>query len=111
MMERVLAIHRQVKDSALVEEYIEGREFHVGVLGNLERVAFPPIEMDFSGLPDGAPHVLDYKAKWEKGSPEFKGTRAIVAELPEDLKAACKRWPSTLAAPCSFATTRGWICV
>jgi hypothetical protein len=54
-MERVLAIHREVKDSALAEEYIEGREFFVGDLGNQDAVAFPPIEMDFSGLPEGAP--------------------------------------------------------
>jgi D-alanine-D-alanine ligase len=91
MMERVLAIHREVKDSALVEEYIEGREFFVGVLGNRERVAFPPVEMDFSGLPDGAPRVLDYKAKWEKGSPQFKGTRAVLPELPEELKAKLQK--------------------
>ncbi len=87
MMERVAVIHREIKDSALAEEYIEGREFFVGVLGNQDAVAFPPIEMDFSGLPEGSPRVLDYKAKWEKGSPEFNGTRAIVPELPSDLRA------------------------
>ena len=91
LMERVLAIHTKVKDSALVEEYIEGREFFIGVLGNQDRVAFPPIEMDFSGLPDGAPHVLDYKAKWVKSSPEFKGTKAVVADLPEELKAGLQK--------------------
>jgi D-alanine-D-alanine ligase len=85
MMERVLAIHRVVKDSALAEEYIEGREFFVGVLGNQDAIAFPPIEMDFSGLPEGMPHVLDYKAKWQKGSPQFNGTRAVVPELPPNL--------------------------
>src|SRR5262245_23620141 len=74
MMERVAAIHKDVKDAALVEEYIEGREFFVGVLGNREPVAFPPIEMDFSGLPEGAPKVLGYEAKWEKGTAEFEGT-------------------------------------
>jgi D-alanine-D-alanine ligase len=87
MMERVLTIHREVKDSALVEEYIEGREFFVGVLGNREAVVFPPVEMDFSGLPEGAPRVLDYKAKWDKKSDEYKGTRAVLPELPDDLKA------------------------
>jgi D-alanine-D-alanine ligase len=91
MMERVLAIHREVKDSALVEEYVEGRELYVGVLGNREAVAFPPVEMDFSGLPKGAPHVLDYKAKWEKGSTEFKGTRAVLPELPEELVARIQK--------------------
>lgn len=91
LMERVLAIHRRVKDSALAEEYIEGREFFVGVLGNRDPVAFPPVEMDFSGLPAGAPRVLDYKAKWEANTPEFRGTRAVVPELPEDLKARLQK--------------------
>ncbi len=91
MMERVLHIHKVVQDAALAEEYIEGREFFVGVLGNREAVAFPPIEMDFSGLPEGAPHVLDYKAKWEKGSAEYKGTRSRVADLPDALKARIQK--------------------
>lgn len=91
MMERVLAIHRDVKDAALAEEYIEGREFFVGVLGNREPIAFPPIEMDFSGLPEGAPRVLDYKAKWDRRSPEYKGTKAILPDLPEDLKARLQK--------------------
>src|SRR5262249_16624161 len=44
LMKRVVMIHEKVNDSALVEEYIEGREFYVGVLGNQEPTAFPPIE-------------------------------------------------------------------
>src|SRR5215218_8367939 len=64
LMKRVLMIHEKVKDSALVEEYIEGREFYVGVLGNQDPTAFPPVEIDFSGLPEGTPHVLGSKAKW-----------------------------------------------
>ena len=55
LMKRVVAIHEKFHDSALAEEYIEGREFYVGVLGNRDPVAFPPAEMDFSGLPDGRP--------------------------------------------------------
>jgi D-alanine-D-alanine ligase len=87
MMERVLDIHRRVKDSALVEEYIEGREFYVGVLGNLLPQAFPPIEMDFSQLPADVPRVLDARAKWDEKSLEYKGTRSVVAELPDELRA------------------------
>jgi D-alanine-D-alanine ligase len=87
MMERVLDIHRRVKDAALVEEYVEGREFYIGVLGNLMPQAFPPIEMDFSALPDGLPRVLDARAKWDEKSPQYKGTRSVVAELPDELRA------------------------
>jgi D-alanine-D-alanine ligase len=87
LMQRVRAIHAQVHDSALAEEYIEGREFYVGVLGNSQPVPFPPVEMDFSGLPNGTPHILGSRAKWDEKSREFKGTKAIVPELPDELRA------------------------
>jgi D-alanine-D-alanine ligase len=91
LMERVTLIHDKVRDAALVEEYIEGREFYIGVLGNQEAQAFPPIEMDFSGLPKGAPHVLDAKAKWDEDSVEYRGTRAVLADLPDELRARLQR--------------------
>jgi D-alanine-D-alanine ligase len=87
LMKRVVAIHEQVQDAALAEEYIEGREFYVGVLGNQNPVAFPPIEVDFSGLPDGVAHVLDSNAKWAEGSAQYKGTRTVVADIPDELRA------------------------
>ncbi|HEV2854801.1 MAG TPA: ATP-grasp domain-containing protein [Thermoanaerobaculia bacterium] len=91
LMKRVLAIHEKVKDSALVEEYIEGREFYVGVLGNREPVAFPPIEMDFSGMPEGMPHVAGTKAKWKKNSAEYKGTKSVLADVPDELRAKLQK--------------------
>ena len=87
MRERVAMIHRKIRDAALVEEYIEGREFYVSVLGNREPTAFPPVEIDFSGLPEGAPRILDHRAKWVRSSVEFKGTKAVVAQVAEELDA------------------------
>jgi hypothetical protein len=57
------------------------------VLGNLEPLAFPPIEMDYSGMPEGMPHVLDAKAKWDEKSPEYKGTKAVLADLSDEMRA------------------------
>jgi D-alanine-D-alanine ligase len=91
LMERVVKIHKEVKDAALVEEFIEGREFYVGVLGNRDPLVFPPIEMDFSGLPEGAPRILDAKAKWDEKSTEFKGTQAVLAEVPDELRARLQK--------------------
>jgi D-alanine-D-alanine ligase len=91
MMKRVAEIHEKVGDAALVEEYIEGREFYVGVVGNQDAVAFPPIEMDFSGLPEGAPHVMDKKAKWDKDSDEYRGTRVKVADVPDETRAKLQK--------------------
>jgi D-alanine-D-alanine ligase len=87
MMKRVVSIHDDLHDSALAEEYIAGREFFVGVLGNHAPVALPPIEVDFSGLAEGMPHVLDAKAKWDENSAEFKGTKSVIASIPDELRA------------------------
>ena len=92
LMERVLAIHKEQGDEALVEEYIEGREFYIGVLGNGEPQALPPIEMDFSGLPEGAPRVADSAAKWETDSEAYKGTQSVIAEgLSDELMAKLQK--------------------
>ena len=51
LMERVFAIHQEFHTPALVEEYIDGREIYVGILGNPPAL-LPPIEWDLSNLPD-----------------------------------------------------------
>lgn len=91
MMARVKAIHEKVPDSALAEEYVDGREFYVGVLGNYSPQALPVIEMDFSGLPSGAPRFLDRKAKFEEDTVEYQGTKAVIAELPDELRARLQK--------------------
>jgi D-alanine-D-alanine ligase len=91
MMKRILEIHDKINDCALVEEYIEGRELYVGVLGNQMPRAFPPLEMDFSGLPEGAPRIATGRAKWVKRSAEYKGTKVVVAELPDEVRARVQK--------------------
>ena len=87
LMKRVAAIHRELNDSALAEEFIEGREFYVGILGNSKPQAMPPVEVDFTGFPEDQPKILDSKAKWSVTSREYKGTRSVIAELPDELRA------------------------
>jgi D-alanine-D-alanine ligase len=91
LMERVAVIHRELEDSALAEEYIEGREFYVGVLGNAQPKALPPVEVDFTGFPEGVPKVMDSKAKWDERSKEYKGTKSVVANLPDELRARLQK--------------------
>ncbi|HEV7509031.1 MAG TPA: ATP-grasp domain-containing protein [Thermoanaerobaculia bacterium] len=91
LMKRVIAIHEKIKDSALVEEYIEGRELYVGVLGNREPLALPPVEVDFTGFPEGEPRILGTKAKWKKNSAEYKGTKSVMADLPDELRARLQK--------------------
>jgi D-alanine-D-alanine ligase len=74
----------------LAEEFIEGREFYVGVLGNSDAQALPVMELDFSGYPEGIPKIASWNAKWgeegeEKGA-EFEGTKSIFpTDLSEEL--------------------------
>jgi D-alanine-D-alanine ligase len=91
LMERVAAIHKELEDSALAEEYIDGREFYVGVLGNAQPKALPPIEIDFTGFPEGVPKVMDSKAKWDEKSKEYKGTKSVIASLPDELRARLQK--------------------
>jgi D-alanine-D-alanine ligase len=92
LMERVLQINKELGDAALAEEFIDGREFYVGILGNLQPQAFVPIEVDFTGFPEDAPKVLDSKAKWDESSPEFQGTKSKLAtELEPELKARLQK--------------------
>jgi len=83
---RIDALQSEYQQPVLVEQFIEGREFYVGVLGNLNAEALPVIELDFSGFPPDRPRIASWAAKWgEDGSgsgAEYAGTRSI---FPTDL--------------------------
>ncbi|MGH7651022.1 MAG: D-alanine--D-alanine ligase family protein [Gemmatimonadaceae bacterium] len=80
----------EYQSPVLVEEFIDGREFYVGVLGNSKLEALPIIELDFSKFPKGLPKIASWEAKWgdegdEKGA-EFEGTQSIFpTDVPEEL--------------------------
>ncbi|HZM86011.1 MAG TPA: ATP-grasp domain-containing protein [Blastocatellia bacterium] len=65
LKERVNFIHRQNETPAIAEEYIEGREIYVGVIGNKNLQTYTPWEMVMSNLPDGAPNIATGKVKWD----------------------------------------------
>lgn len=60
-VKRVVETYNQ---PALVEAYIEGREFNVAVLDNGRIHALPVSEIDFSGMPEDTPNICSYTAKW-----------------------------------------------
>lgn len=64
LRKRVRKLLEDYRPPVLVEEFIEGRELHVSVLGNNPPVVLPAIEFDFSELPEEHPHVISYDAKW-----------------------------------------------
>ncbi|MFO1393721.1 MAG: hypothetical protein U1F09_08200 [Steroidobacteraceae bacterium] len=65
LKERVQFIHEQTHSDALVEEYIEGREIYVGVLGNDRLTTFPLWELNFGTLPEVMAGIATRKVKWD----------------------------------------------
>jgi D-alanine-D-alanine ligase len=77
--ERMDWLHQHFDSPVLVEEYIEGREMYVGVIGNEKPEALPVIELDLSKLPQGTPRIASAEVKWGKGTKAFKDTRSAIA--------------------------------
>lgn len=65
LAERVEYIHRVVGTAAIAEEYIEGREFYLGVIGNKRLETFPIWELVIEGLPKGKPNIATREVKWD----------------------------------------------
>ncbi|MDP2920375.1 MAG: ATP-grasp domain-containing protein [Dehalococcoidia bacterium] len=72
---------------ALVEEFIDGREFNSTGMGNINPVVLPISEIVYS-LPDNLPRLLTFAAKWEEDSVYFRGTTPV---CPANLTAAQRR--------------------
>ena len=87
LMERVSWVQEQFDCAALIEEYIDGREIYIGVLGNEKPEALPAIELDFSKLPKDMPRIAGREVKWDKGTEAYDLTLSRVAEgLDRDLR-------------------------
>jgi len=63
--ERIKFIHEKMDQDAIAEEYIEGREIYISILGNKRLDIFPFRELIFTQVPDDEPKIATYKAKWD----------------------------------------------
>jgi len=80
---RARFVHENFKTDALIEEYIDGREIYVSVLGNQRLRVFPPRELYFGKVPDDAPKFATAKAKWDMGYRErWEIDNRPAADLP-----------------------------
>ncbi len=69
--------------SLVVQEYIDGREINLAIVGDY---LLPAAEIDFSALPQGSPPIVSFEAKWSEGSPEDLGTQPVCpAPLPAEV--------------------------
>jgi len=94
--ERVQFIHEKYDNDAIAEEYIEGRELYVSVIGNQRLQVFPIRELVFKQVPPDEPKIATYKAKWDEEYRQRWGLENQFAEgldpaLVRAIEQTCKR--------------------
>ncbi len=91
LKERTEYIVKQFAQPALIEEFIEGRELNVAVLGDLEPVALPISEIDFTEMPDHLHNIVSYQAKWDPKHEAYHKTIPICpAKIPKRIEKKAK---------------------
>jgi len=65
LVDRVRFIHKRICTDAIAEQYIDGREFYVGVLGNYRLQVFPPWELVFTKAAEDSPLIATARVKWD----------------------------------------------
>jgi D-alanine-D-alanine ligase len=96
LREQIAHCHAKIGTDALVEEYIEGREFYVGVLGNERLKVLPIWELSFKKLPQGVPNIATAQVKWdhkyqEKVGVETGRTTDLSPAVESSIQRLCKR--------------------
>lgn len=94
-LDRIRFLNEKLGVDAIVEEYIEGRELYVGVLGNERLNALPPRELFFKEFPEGEPKFATYRAKWNDDYRERWGidtgpAKDLSNDLTEKIYETCK---------------------
>ena len=86
--ERVQFIHEKYDNDVIAEEYIEGRELYVSILGNHRLDVFPIRELVFREVPPDEPKIATYKAKWDE---EYRKRWGLQNQFAEGLDPAVVR--------------------
>jgi D-alanine-D-alanine ligase len=79
LVQRVHYVLDELKQPVLVEEFIDGREFHVGVIGNETLRVLPPAEIDYSSFSDIHDRLCTYEANFDEKSLAYQLT---IPKLP-----------------------------
>lgn len=71
----------------LIQEYLSGNEYSVGVIGNPGNYHILPIlEVDYRNLPTNLPKILGYESKWIPESPYWDKIHYVQAKLDIDME-------------------------
>ncbi|MBM4265408.1 MAG: ATP-grasp domain-containing protein [Deltaproteobacteria bacterium] len=85
LQKRVKYIHDTILTPAIIEQFIDGREIYVGVMGNHRLRVFPVWEMTFAKMSDDHWHIATERVKWNVKYQKRHGIDTAEAELPEGL--------------------------
>lgn len=85
LRDRVEFVHDQLFTDAIAEEYIEGRELYVGLLGHHRVEMLPVWELHFDRLPEGTPRIATERMKWNT---EYQERHGVATRAAEDLSTA-----------------------
>jgi D-alanine-D-alanine ligase len=96
LKERVQFIHESIGTSAIVEQYVEGRELYVGILGNHTLQAMPVWELFFTNMPEGSRRIATDRVKWSvKYQKKYGIDSGVARDLSEPrlegIQHLCKR--------------------
>ncbi len=86
LAERVDFVHCQTKAPAIAEQYIDGREIYVAVIGNQRIQTYTPWELLIEKLPPGAANIATGKIKWDYAYQAKVGVITQAAELKPELR-------------------------
>jgi len=89
--ERVAYIHEHLRTDAIAEEYIEGRELYLGILGNRRLTSFPIVELVLSNLPPGTPRIATNRIKWDWAYQDKYGIKSEIVDLPPEVAERVRR--------------------
>ncbi|MGQ0734640.1 MAG: D-alanine--D-alanine ligase family protein [Acidobacteriota bacterium] len=87
LVKRVKYIHDTILTAAIVEQFIDGRELYVGILGNQRLRVLPVWEMSFANMPDTSWHIATERVKWSVKYQKRHGIDTAQAVLPEGMAA------------------------
>jgi len=86
LCQQVRQILQAYNQPALVQQFLPGREFNVGIVGGKRPRVMPLAEVDYEELPSEIPPIMSYAAKWIETSVEYKKTSIICpAEVEPEL--------------------------
>ena len=91
LRKRIEHVLKQFNQPALVEEFIEGRELNVAVMGDRRLRVLPISEIDFSQMPDHLHNIVSFQAKWDPHHESYHKTIPICpAPLPKNIEKRAK---------------------